>query len=574
MEFQELYSKLSNGKLAPPAHKKRWEEASDRICVHAKGIRPQFVNQRNRKGEWVRGAGGLVTPANYEERYQYLFDNYILNRHPNEQEEHYQFRLSVYPLLAKEVYLKGKAQVGGSIFQTSQYTIAANDEAGQQYLDGIEFDKNIREKYFEHILTDPYGKFAIVEGHFSEFGTDEPAQPVIEIVESRHIMHYDGESILFCAQEKVQGRKLLYFLDRGICVKLLQSDDRKKWSYDVVAVYQHNLGVLPVVDNGKYLFEPFVTWADLIARNFSDDEIVAKNNNYPHIQMVESTCDKCQGGGTAPIPCDTCDGGFEEGVCDKCSGRGTISRNPGEIIVFKENQMLPSERGMQMPKMLEFINPDVAISKNSFERCWKIYEAGLRSLHLKHTEEAQSGVAKAIDREQLYLLISTVSNHIFYIADKLLMFVFGYLDMGISEQKPYTIEQPTQFQIKTESDIQDEMIALKDADLSVRRQKTDEYMQVVYSGNAVELKKWNVVKVWDDLYCMTSDDINSAKLNGGATNEDVLRHTKAEKLLNRLVLVKGKEWFINASIQEITDILDTELAAITPQLVNMPEIVV
>lgn len=556
MEFQELFTKLNDGKLAPPTDKRKWEEASDRICVHAKGIRPQFTNPRNK-----RGVGGLITPSNYEERYQYLFDNYILNRHPNEQEEHYQFRLSVYPLLAQDVYLRGKEQISGSIFQASQYTIAATDEAEQLYLDSIDFEKRVKEEFFEHILTDPFGKFAVVEMHKGEFGSDEKAQPDIELVESRYILHYEPkESILFRAQRDVGGKKMLYYLDRRYCIKLVQTEARKK-EYAILAAYEHGLGVLPVVDNNKELFKSFVTWADLIARNFSDDEIVAKNNNYPHIQIVESVCSERMGQRTVNYPCDDCEGGVQEENCRTCKGRGTISINPGEVHVIKESEFRPGELngGQGMIDRIKFINPDVSISRNSFDRCWRIYEAGLRSLHLKYTEDNQSGIAKAIDREQLYLLISNCSAHVFALADRILRLVFGYLQMGIAANKPYVIEQPTQFQIKTEQDVQAEIIALKDADLSVRRQKTDEYMQIVYSGNQVELKKWNVVKVWDTLYCMTNDELNSRQTIGSAQLSDFIKHDKVEVLLNQVILEKGVGWFLSASLREICGVLDGEV---------------
>ena len=42
MDFQELFTKLNDGKLAPPADKRKREEAIDRISIHAKGISPQF----------------------------------------------------------------------------------------------------------------------------------------------------------------------------------------------------------------------------------------------------------------------------------------------------------------------------------------------------------------------------------------------------------------------------------------------------------------------------------------------------------------------------------------------------
>ena len=180
----------------------------------------------------------------------------------------------------------------------------------------------------------------------------------------------------------------------------------------------------------------------------------------------------------------------------------------------------------------------------------------LRSLHLTYTEENQSGFAKAIDREQLYLLISNCSAHLFELTDRMLMYLFGYLHMEIATQRPYTLEQPTQFQIKTVGDVQQEMIALRDADLSVRRQKTDEYMQIVYSGNQAELKKWRVVKVWDSLYCMTNEELRARQELGSVGQIDYVKHDRVEVMLNNIILDRGIGWFLNAGIREIVKVLD------------------
>jgi hypothetical protein len=107
--------------------------------------------------------------------------------------------------------------------------------------------------------------------------------------------------------------------------------------------------------------------------------------------------------------------------------------------------------------------------------------------------------------------------------------------------------------------VQQEIIGLKDDDLSVRRQTTDEYMQIVYSGNQVELKKWNIIKVWDSLYCMTNDELNSRQALGSAQTIDFIKHDKVEVLLNNVILDKGMGWFLNASVREVTGVLDGQV---------------
>lgn len=564
-----LLDAVNNKSLPQPDKKSCWVEASDRISVHAKGIRPKFESTRKRNSSSNRTniSAGVVTPANYEKRYQYLFDDYILNRHPNENPEHYNWRLSTFPLISQEIYLNAKEQIIGAIFQQNQYGVKANDPGDQEYLDSIQFIDFIKDKAPEEIFTDPNCLFVVVEGHFGEFDSTEIANPIIEIAESRHIMYYKPrEAVVFEGREKHEGKKIIYFVDINWCVKLIETKNGNRNSFEVLSYYEHGFGELPVVENNTNFFQKYVSWADMLARNISDDEVIAKNASYPIRQVVEPVCPTCLGSKVVPVPCKD-DSGMTEGCtdqCGQCGGRGTISINPGDTFVVPERDRNDSR---PIEDYVKYINPDISINDFSYKRWKEIYDFGMRSMHMRYTEEAQSGVAKAIDREQLYLLITNVRNTIYRIAEKLLRYIIAYRTVlpidGIEQNKSkeYTIHLPTQFQIKTEYDLQQEYTDLitKGADITVRLAKLNEYMYKVYQGDTLALKKYEAIKSFDWLFGMTDSELNTRKILGSAQINDFIRHDRATFILNKLILEKGPSWVIEMPTQTVVEAMENSI---------------
>lgn len=553
LELEDVVRLVNTKKLIPPKLKKLWEESADRISFHAKGIRPQFYNTRKDSGEYI------VTPANWDNRYRYLVDNYILNRHPNERIEHYNWRLSTFPLVAQEIYINAKSQILGSIYQTSQYTIESNDEKEQDYLNDSGFFNELKHNVPEHAFTDPFGKYAIVEGHYEAFTSSEEARPEIEFIESRNILHFkEKEEIFFLSANQYEGRDIWYWIDRVRIVRFVKGVNGK----EMITSYDHNIGIMPVVNNDSDFFKPFVAWADMLCRNMSDDEVIAKNASYPHITMIEPKCTECNGTKVKRYECSTCPDGFGDlENCRGCGGSGTISVNPGHYFVQQENKISGQETTLQ--QRIRFDAPPIEINEFSWKRVQEIREYGLRSMHLLFSDKVQSGEAKEKDREQLRYLLVNVTDKLFEINEWLLYF---YLYMLGNREPSYTIAKPTQFNIKTESDVQLEYkeLAAASADLTIRRRKQNELMMITLTGNAVGIKRWNVVKNWDYLWGMSSEDLSDAKLVANAPQSWFMRHNLVDVLLENILLDKGDIWIEEQPIGVIMTELDRLLLPLLP----------
>lgn len=557
---------VNNKSMPQPKHYKKWVEASDRISFHAKGVRPIFRKTNNKGfllnaiGEQIGKGGAIVTPASYEPKYQYLIDDYILNRHPNESVDYYNWRLSTFPIVAQEIYLNAKQQILGAIFQSSQYCLESLDEAVDTYLDSIDFENWVTNVLPELVFTDPYGLCAVIESHLTPFPATEKAEPIVKWVDSHCIKQYKKDVYLLFEDEPTQDRRILIYLDANYCIKFLETLEKDK--FDVLTWYEHGLNKLPVIENGKEFFQPFVIWADLICRNVSDDESIAKQASYPVKEVIAPKCTTCFGQCTIPDPNNPLTGKV---ACSECGGRGIMSINPGDTFYTPEKEK--NDQSQPQDK-IKFYNPDIQINEFSLKR-WQVFrDLGMKAMHMKFVEDAQSGTAKAYDRDQLYILISNITVKLFEIAEFALRGISAYYTLApFADVENYTVDKPQQFQIKSEYDIQKEYTELltASADLMVRRSKLDEYYSKIYYGNPMQQKKYSVIKNWDWLFGMNDSELNTRLLLKTAETIDYIRHDRAENLINNLIDQKGEDWFIKTESSSIIVELEKLLTPLVPK---------
>lgn len=549
---------LETGKIIPPIEKSKWVELSDRTNVHAKGIVPAFSIKRK------NGTAKRVYPACYEQKYQYVFDNYILNRHPNEHEDHYQWRLATYPTIAQEVYLKIEQQILGSLFQNNQYTVSISNDKLKEWANIVNFQKFFTEELPSFIFREYGGLIVVMESHLEAFTSNDTAMPIIMLVDADSIKAIDENEVLF------EHKGIYYYIDKENITKFTYNKEAKR--INEIITYNHGFNEIPVIQNNTQFFKPYIVWADLIGRNISDDEVIAKNASYPHKQVVEPICNECQGHGEIQRECET---GICTEVCTKCDGRGTISINPGEIHVIKERDVTDARPMMDMVK---FINPDVAINEFSLKRWQLMYDKGMASMHCKLIDSAQSGEAKAKDRENFYFLVSNIAKSLFDMGDMVLKFASMYLNVinengSIKHVENYDkLQRPQQFAIKSEYDLQNEYMELLkgNADLSVRRDKLDYYISKAYAGNNVGLKRHELRKQFDFLYAMTDVELQTRKLLGTAQTSDFIRHDMVDFLMNKIINESGEEFFVNSTNQSLLAKMEGLITPYLPNVAAMP----
>jgi hypothetical protein len=527
----------------------RWRDVYYGISLHTTGACPRFRDA---------ATGRLVTPAGYfGTGYQYLFDNYLMSRHPRESEATRHWRMSQYRPLTKAPFGQITEIVTGAIFQDANYTIEMQDADDNAYIWANNFSGYDLAGYFANIgfrnmVEDPNGVFLRIP--CTEQQSDK-LQVDIWFINTKDIFFLTEDDIVFTHAGHT------WWVDRQTIWRISYNAQQRQYyiaNEDKEGYYAHMLGRLPIsIAGGEWntqgYYDSYYSKAKAAADDFvsaySAAQLVDKEASHPFIVEAATDCADCMGRGEVQQTCDTCPGGVELTYCSTCGGSGQISRNPGQHVIIPQEQLKDGSP-------IQIINPDITINAHHRDVCKQIMELITEALHLQRVDAAQSGTAKAIDQERLYKFISNISNHIF---DKLiydtLKDIVAYRNVTVRDgvlhpaQYDFTLVKPSQFRIKTSADLLQEYSDAGNAGLPlfIRQRMALDFVDKQYSGDALMKKKAQL---------LTMMDVTSLlKDNGGVQNE-VVRSYELLQGVDDLVANKGAKWFVEADVAVLKAMLE------------------
>jgi hypothetical protein len=560
----------------------KWRWIYYGMSLHIDGACPAFVFNRN-------GIDAPVYPTNYFGlEYQYLFDVFLLNRHPRENEKTRQWRLSQYKPFTQDPFLRVISVTTGAIFQDSGYSIEIENQRDSEYIWGENFQgknlPNYISSQFQYIAEDPNGLFVVIPKNQRNVGTSEPD---VWFVCSKHIEHHTRDEVIFHRDG------YMWCVNR---IGYFRFEEREHEWINVDGndgYYAHMLGYIPAyraggLQNGQGFLDSWLTAAKAVADEYisakSAEQLVNKEASHPFIQAASEDCPDCTNGQVQwCVTCNCvsencqCGNSYENyGMhsCLRCGGKGEISRNPGDWIIAPVEDMDKD--------LVRFHNPDTGINTFHAENNNNIFLSLMRALHLNYIEQAQSGTAKDKDMETRYQFILSICNDLF---DRLLyniirdILALRNVSTANGFTRPtapaFTIVKPTQFQIKTSYDLLMEYKEATDSGLPdfMRVQNLEAYADKQFGGDDVLKKKTKVITELDILAVKSDADIQIVLLNGAATNRDYQYHLRLPKILDALVRTKTNDWFLNASIEDIGIEVEREFAKVIPPVIQVrPEV--
>jgi len=543
MELSQFIKKYNaKNKLPLPERHAQEVEASRAVQIHSTGARPSYYSQNL-----------LVVPETYQQKFDMMFKQRLLNRHPNEADGHYNWRLSVYAPVAKELFDKFLNMCKGSILQPNNFSINA-DEATMQYLSDTKIHHELSEM-IEFIMENPYGYFAvIIEG---EREMNEEPEPEMVCIPAENILMRDKDSVAFTYEGNI------YYLNEFIQAEITNI---KTGEY---IEYQHNFDDTPCWKYHNSFMQPFQFWADLLVRNMNDDEAVTKHYSYPKIQQVLSECPTCLG---QKRILDTTAPPLENGApvlreCTSCRGSGYITNNPGDYITVAEETI--QRNGGTMPDYVRFITPDIGIPEFHLKRWQVFYQRTEQSLFLRPVNEGvQSGEAKQEDRKDQYIFLQSISNFLFEQVEKGLKYISMYVNVS-NEPGPISVVMPKQFDLMSDSDLVNEF-----ADL---QKKTDDPQTLgelnlavnnkVFRDNSLQKRISDVLYFADTLYGISGEALKMKYLSGIYTDAEKILHEKGYKLLVNMARDMGEEAFLSMETSALINRLNEAVASIVPQTI-------
>ena len=528
----------------------RWRNVYYGISLHITGACPRFRDL---------STGRMVHPANYHgEEYQFLFDNYLMSRHPRESEATRNWRFSQYRPLTKAPFGQIAGVVTGAIFQDANYTLDVSDPKDRAYVwanrfSGYNIIGYMANVGFKNIIEDPNGVFLRMPSKPFYEQTSDKVDVDIWFVNTKDMLWRTDDDLIFLHDG------FAYWVDKETIWRFSYNENERKFYIakpDAEGYYAHMLGRLPIsVAGGEWnthgyydsYFSKAKAAADDFVSAYSAAQMVDKEASHPYIVEASTDCPDCDGRGQIQQDCDNCPNGIELADCHSCAGSGQISRNPGQRIIVPHDQM---KNGAP----IQVINPDVSINTHHRDVCRQIMDLITEALHLQRTDAAQSGVAKAIDQERLYKLISAISNDIFdkIIADSLID-ILAYRNNNTLGEQSFRIIKPTQFQIKTSADLLAEYNEGTQANMPtfIRQRMALDYVDKQYSGDLVMKRKAELITRLDELSLLSTTEILDLQAANVITEGAIIYSRKLPIALDTLIREHGEQWFVTAKEKDI-----------------------
>ena len=538
MDINTFISKRQRQNTLPqyPTHSQD-VEACNAIQIHTTGARPAYESKR-----------GFIIPETYQKKFDTLFQTRLLNRHPNENPSHYNWRLSVYSPVAKEIYDKFISLCKGSILQPNNYSISADDRTNE-YLRYYPLESKMSDMV-EFICVNPIGYIGVISK--GEINPNEPTRPTIIMISPENVIMKDDESIAFIHEGKY------WFVNENI-----QAEINIKTG--VYVEYQHGFNELPIWRYSNSFLQPYQFWSDLLVRNMNDDEAMVKHYSYPKLQIVEQECTTCYGHKTIPDTTKEYDPNNPHTTeCTTCHGRGTISWNPGDFLTISEETIV--KNGGNMYDLAKFITPDVGIPEYHLKRWQSFYERVEHSLFVAPTNVGvQSGDAKREDRKDQYIFLQTVSNFLFEQVRKSVRFMSKYINVT-NDEMPVYIVQPKQFDLMSDSDLVNEFALLqtKTDDSQTLGELNYVVNNKIFRNDSVQLKINEVMYYTDPLFGVSGMALKSKILSGIYTKEDLTIHEKGYKVLLNISKELTEDVFVEMDVKALGSMLVAKIQDITP----------
>lgn len=404
------------------------------------------------------------------------------------------------------------------------------------------------------MMADPNGVIAIIPINM-EIPDTEQAQPIVTYISSSRILNFKlGEWYLIFDKEVVlkngsgTKRRYLYYIDtQEIVYFYTEQAVDKQVTWGVEKSYRHSFGEAPVTHLGgivtdmlnygviyrSYFSAALPNWNKAIT---ADSDLDGAFINHMHPIRVELTedCDyqfdgmRCLGGKVE-----------RDGVkfdCPSCFGTGRKSvKSPYGVYQVTKPQL--GEQASPIAPV-SYVTIPTEPTRMLQERVEAQLNKGLASLNMFFTVgENQSGIAKVLDRSELYDFLLTISTRLFdVILNDIIYYSAAYMYNNNVSGKLPSISKPVSFDLLSVNEVATELADAQKAGLSSSyiRAKMASLIQKDLFGKTIE--QWFALDslLLNPLSGMESAEVLDAAAAGYIDEEDAMIYYNIDKYLQEL----------------------------------------
>jgi len=490
-------------------------------------------------------------------------DDLISERRPAESEEIKNYRKKIFTPITKPVFTKvynslmkiRKSSDWMISFPTNIPAFIAQNEAPEKYM-MKDFPRNgsitnwMFSVAFKPYLIDANAVVLTMPINY-EIQENEYFKPYPRIFTSAQVIDYKiNEFYLLQDAEELSYEEDDYYYTNGRRFFLIQPDvfqvfEEKNGKVTEVFQFPNVLGYIPVrhmngmvSEQGNHctLYESrisgIVPMLNEAVREYSDLQAEIVQHIHSTMWAIQpQQCGRCKGVGeiprenSAPI------------ACPGCGGKGLLPLNPFEHVVMP---MPKAGENNAITPPIGYVQKQTEIARLQEERIRQhIYDAlsAINMEFLAETPIAQSGVAKQVDREELYSFVHSIAEDVVRIMDEVSYDVLAWRhyaqNIDINELLPY-IPVPERYDMLSGKVLVDELTAMVQA-------KVD---PAIINAAQIELadKKFNESKVKDlvilklklDPFAgVPEENISLQRTFGAVDQNDLVVHANINKFVTR-----------------------------------------
>ena len=371
--------------------------------------------------------------------------------------------------------------------------------------------------------------------------------------EKQDNQYYEPYPMIFNSEDVLDYKEGLYYV-------LKEHDEDKYWviqpdiiqifevkDYAVREVFQmpNALGYMPVrhlygmiIENYKdrSLYESrisgIVPKMNEALREYSDLQAeIVQHIHSTMWSMQPQQCGRCKGLGeipkenSAPIKCPS------------CSGKGLLPLNPFEHLVLPAPR--PGEPAIPTPP-IGYVQKQTDIAKLQEERIRQhIYDAlsAINMEFLAETPLSQSGVAKQVDREELYSFVHSIAEDIVRIMDEIIYDICAWRYSGVTSDiralLPY-IPVPERFDMLSGKVLVDELTSMVNAKVDPAIINAAQIELAGKKFNDSEVKDLVVLKLKLDPFAgVPEENISLQRMYNAIDQNDLIIHANINKFVTR-----------------------------------------
>ena len=490
-------------------------------------------------------------------------DDLISERRPAESEEIKNYRKKIFTPITKPVFTKvynslmkiRKSSDWMISFPTNIPAFIAEDEAPEKYLmKDLPRNGSITNWMFS-VAFKPYlidaNAVVLTMPINYDIQENEYFKPYPKIFTSAQVIDYRiNEFYLLQDAEMFSYEEDDYYYTNGRRFYLIQPDifqvfEEKNGKVSEVFQFPNVLGYIPirhmngmVVQQGNHctLYESrisgIVPMLNEAVREYSDLQAEIVQHIHSTMWAIQpQQCGRCKGVGeiprenSAPISCPT------------CSGKGILPLNPFEHVIMP----MPKAGESTVPTPpIGYVQKQTEIARLQEERIRQhIYDAlsAISMEFLAETPIAQSGVAKQVDREELYSFVHSIAEDVVRIMDEVTYDILAWRhyaqNVDVNTLLPY-IPVPERYDMLSGKVLVDELTSMVQA-------KVD---PAIINAAQIELadKKFNESKVKDlvilklklDPFAgVPEENISLQRTFGAVDQNDLVVHANISKFVTR-----------------------------------------